>query len=169
MLHLLSAPTTSHSHPTYRPRDSHTHTVLVLFAQIHTQRSAALLGIYLTHICALFKLTCTLAACDWATARMMKISWTVLSPSGSDLHGNFTPPSLSPTVTLHTTQIFPECHCCTCIEVELRSTETLFTLMVHSKVQISVCLGLSVNVCLCSFHFFDPVVVILLQHRCLCV
>lgn len=79
----------------------HKHTALFFFAQIPTQRSAALLGIYLTHICALFKLTHTLAACDWAVVTMMKIKWTILSLSSSDLHSNSILPSLSPAVTLH--------------------------------------------------------------------
>lgn len=79
----------------------HEHTALFLFAQTPTQRSAALLGIYLTHICALFKLTHTLAACDWAIVTMMKIKWTILSLSSSNLHSNSILPSLSPAVTLH--------------------------------------------------------------------
>ncbi len=99
---------------------AHILAALFLFTQSLTQHSAALLGIDLTYIYAPFKLTHSLAACDWAMLRMMKMKWTILSLSCSDLHSNSILPSLSPTVTHHNTQIFPECHCSTCIEVELR-------------------------------------------------
>lgn len=177
---------------------THTHTPhFFLFAQILTQRSAALLGIYLTHIYTLFKLTHTLAACDWATVRMMKIKWTILCLSSSDLHSNSILPSLSPTVTLHNTQIFPECLCSTCIEVgwggrgaqrslgSAPQQEGLLTslncLYAHGSLQsadigifgfVNVCIHFilgNVLFCFVAVAFLTFVAVTLLYHCCSCV
>lgn len=74
VLHLWSAAATSHSHPTYRQRDIHsTFSSLLWFSRSAQQHFLA----STSH--TLFRLTSTLAACDWATVRMMKVWWTILS------------------------------------------------------------------------------------------
>lgn len=52
VLHLLSAPTTSHSHPTYRPRDSrtHTHSTCSLCSDSHTALSSTSWHLPHTHL-----------------------------------------------------------------------------------------------------------------------
>lgn len=98
----------------------------------------------------------------------MKIKWIIPSLSSSDLHSNLILPTLSPTVALHNTQIFPRMPLLymhwsgTEVAKEHRAPQQhwmVFLLMVHSKVQILVYLVLWMfvflgNTLVCSCYFW---------------